>query len=103
MKLDPRTHIVIVLTAGARSDPLERPVVLLPFMVGALIPVVLIRTSWRAIGQGALVGGLMIWASVSSQALFMRIFPERCGLTSLSSIYLEGIWHGLWQSIRFSP
>ena len=90
------------MTAGALAAILERPVVLLPFLVGALISVVLIRTSWRVIGQGALVGGLMIWASVSSQALFYADLPRTVWFDLFGfPIYLEGIWHGLWQSIRF--
>ena len=102
MTLDPRAHIVIVLASGALAAILERPILLLPFLVGALVSVMIEGTSWKRIGQGFLVGSLMIWASVSSQALFYADLPRTVLFDVVGfPVYIEGIRHGLWQSLRF--
>ena len=102
MRLDPRSHILVVLSAGGLAALVEHPYLLLPFLFWGLGSVVAQLSAWQRIVQGGLVAILMVWASVSSQAIFYADFPrtvifELWGV----AIYEEGIAHGFWQSIRF--
>ena len=115
MTLDPRTKIICLTVFGWLAVMLDGTLALLTCLLVSLALMYSSPQSKARLRLLALVLLISTWATVYSQAIFydqtprtplLTIIPETFpflgSLTSGVSIYKEGLWHGLRQSLRFS-
>lgn len=115
MTLDPRTKIICLMVFGWLVVMLDGTLALLTCLLVSLALMCSSPQSKARLRLLALVLLIGTWATVYSQAIFydqtprtplLTIIPETFPflgpLTSGVSIYKEGLWHGLRQSLRFS-
>lgn len=102
MTLDPRTRLLVLFYVGILAATLERPLLLIPFLVVGVVSIIRCVSNWRVVFRGLGVGVLMVWASLVSQGLFYSESPRVVAFDILGvPFYREGMIHGAWQSLRF--
>lgn len=99
--MDPRVRLALVVAVGGFAAALDRPTSLglLAVLAGAPLLLLPIGRAWRLRALGA--AAAVVWATVTSQALFYADVPRTPALTlGPLTLWREGMMHGLVQSLR---
>ncbi len=112
---EPRTKILMMLTAGCLVILLDSPMSLSVCFLGSLTLIALSIPTWRQIGLICTFLLFTTWGLIYSQAIFYNAFPRTVlfmlvpadlpligKMTGGIRVYQEGLFHGIVQSLRFN-